>query len=175
MHYYGTIRSGDFLAHHGVIGMRWGIRHDRRVKSTGRAYKAKRKALRKDKTLTREQRKEERSKSKEEWLSAREDAANRLYPLNSKGLNRKLARDSTANALAKAAIFGDLGAAAYNSQRGRGRSRVVATAAGGVTRAAMLTPAMPGLLGASMAYGASNEAARRRNARRKKKAGIESA
>jgi len=163
MHYYGTIIGGESLAHHGVIGMRWGIRHDRRVKSSKRGYKAKRKALKRNKSISKKQRRYRVKQAKGKWMNEREKAANRLYPLNSKGLNRKLARDTSANTLAKAAIFGDQGTVAYDSQRGRGRPRIVAATAGAATRAAVHVPVVgKGVTGASYAYYFANRRARKK-------------
>jgi len=128
--YYAVVREGDSLKHFGVLGMRWGVRHDRRVKAAKAMYKTNRKTINKDKSLSKGQKQRKIAASREEWMKERESAANRLYSLNSKGLNQKIARDSSAKTFAKVALMGSKGAAVYNSQRGKGRSRLRAGAAG---------------------------------------------
>lgn len=128
--YYAVVREGDSLQHFGVLGMRWGVRHDRRVRAAKAMYKTNRKAINRDKSLSKGQKQKKIAASREEWMRERENAANRLYSLNSKGLNRKIARDSSAKTLAKVALMGSKGAALYNSRRGKGRSRLSSGAAG---------------------------------------------
>lgn len=128
--YYAVVREGDSLQHFGVLGMRWGVRHDRRVKAAKAMYKTNRKAINKDKSRFKGQKQRKIAASREEWMKERESAANRLYSLNSKGLNQKIARDSSAKTLAKVALMGSKGAALYNSRRGKGRSRLASGAAG---------------------------------------------
>ena len=138
--YYAVVREGDSLQHFGVLGMRWGVRHDRRVKAAKAMYKTNRKAINKDKSLSKGQKQKKIAASREQWMKERENAANRLYSLNSKGLNRKIARDSSAKTLAKVSLMGSKGAALYNSRRGKGHSRLSSGLAGVAKNAIDNTP-----------------------------------
>lgn len=113
MNYYAVERTGssDTLEHFGVLGMRWGVRHDRRVKMAKARFKTDRKAINKDKSLSKTQKTRKIAASREQWMKEREKAANRLYSLNSKAANRKIARESTGKTLAKVALMGSAGAA----------------------------------------------------------------
>ena len=114
--YYAVVRSGqeDTLEHHATLGMHWSIRRDRRVEMAKDKYRADKKAINKDKSLSKTQKTRKIAASREQWMKERENAANRLYSLNSKGANKKLARDSGAKTLAKAYLTTSAGAAAYN-------------------------------------------------------------
>lgn len=132
MNYYAVERTGssDTLEHFGVLGMRWGVRHDRRVKMAKARFKTDRKAINRDKSLSKTQKTRKIAASREQWMKERERAANRLYSLNSKAANRKIARESTGKTLAKVALMGSAGAAQYNRSRAKGGSRVGSAAKG---------------------------------------------
>lgn len=115
MNYYAVERtvSSDTLEHFGVLGMRWGVRHDRRVRMAKARFKTDRSAA-----------------SREQWMKERENAANRLYSLNGKEMNRKIARQSSKKTVAKAALLGSTGSAIYDKMRSRGHGRVVSGVVG---------------------------------------------
>ena len=165
MNYYAVVRSGseDTLEHFGVLGMRWGVRHDPKVLAAKKKYKTDKKEINRDKTLSEAQRRHKIAGSREEWMKQREEAANRLYPLNSKGLNQKVARDSSAKVAAKTALFGSKGAVVYNSMKGHGDSRAVsglhAFGANVLSKAGILGPAYEA---ASIGYYLKNRKARKR-------------
>ena len=130
--YYAIVRSGaeDSLQHYGIVGMRWGIRHDRRVKAAKAMYKTNRKAITRDKSLSKDQKKTKIAASREQWMKERENAANRLYSLNSKETNRRVARMSSGKTYLLANTLGSYGALKYEASRAKGRGRLRAAAAG---------------------------------------------
>lgn len=122
--YYAVERTGEYLEHYGVLGMRWGIRHDRRVKYAKSRYKTVKKQMKKDRNLSDDQKARKVGKAREDWMQEREAAANRLYTLNSKGVNRKLARQSSAKTLAKTGLMGSYGALTYDRLRDKGVNKL---------------------------------------------------
>ena len=123
--YYGVVRSGaeDTLEHFGVLGMRWGIRHDRRVKMAKAMYKTKRKTIKKDSSLSNEQKKRKISASREEWMKERERAANRLYSLQNKETNKRVARMTSRGAIGKSLLMGSYGALKYTDSLAHGAGK----------------------------------------------------
>jgi hypothetical protein len=98
-------------------------------------------------------------------MKQRESAANRLYSLNSKGLNKKLARDSVAKTAAKTFLFGSKGAALYNDQssRSKGKGRLRGAAAATALGAAERLPFVGlGTEAASIGYYVANRKRRKR-------------
>jgi hypothetical protein len=130
--YYGIVRSGaeDILEHHGVLGMRWGIRHDRRVKAAKQLYKIRRKTIKKDKTLTKAQKQKRITASREEWMKERERAANRLYSLQDKETNRRVARMTSRGTIGKSLLMGSYGALKYTDSRAHGAGKFMSYARG---------------------------------------------
>lgn len=158
--YYAVVREGDSLKHYGVLGMRWGIRHDRRVQAAKAKYKTNRKAIKGDKSLSKDQKQRKIAASREQWMKERESAANRLYSLNSKEANRRVARMSSRKALGQATLMGSYGALKYNESRGRGQGRALSYVRG--HNAGYMNSALAGVP-------AANEYLRNRAARPNKK------
>ena len=164
--YYAVVREGDSLKHFGVLGMRWGIRHDRRVKAAKAMYKTNRKAINRDKSLSKGQKQKKIAASREQWMKERESAANRLYSLNGKEVNRTIARQSSGKTLAKAALMGSEGSLTYQKVKAKTGSRTKAALAGAATSAAQGVPYLGlGVQGASWAYYAKNRQARKNKKR----------
>lgn len=130
--YYAVIRSGssDTLEHFGVLGMRWGIRHDKRVKAAKATYRTNRKAIKKDSSLSKAQKKKKIAASREEWMQERENAANRLYSRNSREANRRVARMSSGKAYLLSKTLGSHGALKYTESRAKGHGRLRSAAVG---------------------------------------------
>lgn len=129
--YYAVVREGDSLKHYGVLGMRWGIRHDRRVQAAKAKYKTNRKVIKGDKSLSKDQKQRKIAASREQWMKERESAANRLYSLNSKEVNSRVARMSSRKAIGQSSLMGSYGALQYNRLRSKGHGRVSASLIGG--------------------------------------------
>ena len=165
--YYAVVREGESLQHFGVLGMRWGIRHDRRVKAAKATYRTNRRAINKNKSLSKEQKQKKIAASREEWMKERENAANRLYSLNGKAMNKKIARQSSGKTLAKSMLMGSAGAAAYDKMRVSGGGRLGSAVKGSVVGG--LDSTLYGL--PSLGYYAANVARRPdvQQARRKKR------
>lgn len=133
--YYAVVRSGfeDTLEHFGVLGMRWGIRHDRRVRAAKALYKTRRREIKKDRSLDKATKQRRITASREQWMKERENAANRLYSYNGKAMNRKIARQSTKKTIAKVALLGSAGSAAYDKMRSKGSRRLSSAVVGRAT------------------------------------------
>lgn len=133
MNYYAVERTGssDTLEHFGVLGMRWGVRHDRRVRMAKARFKTDRKAINRDKSLSKTQKTRKIAASREQWMKEREKAANRLYSLNGKEMNRRIARQSSKKTVAKAMLLGSTGSAMYDNMRAKGHGRVLSGVVGG--------------------------------------------
>lgn len=165
MNYYAVVRSGseDTLEHFGVLGMRWGVRHDRAVRAAKAKFKTNKREINRDKSLSKEEKKHKIAGSREEWMQEREKAANRLYSLNSKGLNRKIARDSSAKTLAKVALMGSNGTVTYNSMRAKGNSRAMSGFGGLATNAVSNAPYLGAAYNAAtIGYYVKNRKARKK-------------
>lgn len=158
--YYAVERTGEYLEHYGVLGMRWGIRHDRRVKYAKKRYKTIKKETKKDRTLSDDQKSRKINSAREDWMNEREKAANRLYTFNSKEANRKIAREGSAKALAKTSLMGSYGALAYNRARAAGHGRLTS---------GLIGEAMGTLDNMTYGAGSTAEYVAQRTARKKKK------
>lgn len=115
----------SYLQHYGVLGMRWGVRHDKQ-------YKAEKRSIKKDPNLKGGKNKAAR---KEAINNAKVKAANRLYSHNSESTNRKIQTRSTARTLGMTALYSSYGAMHYDRARqgdgyGRGKSAVRGLLAG---------------------------------------------
>lgn len=148
------MQNQNYLAHYGVLGMRWGIRRSAEVtaakaahaKRIGKAlddsdartvknfggklhlkigsleYKKMRKAEDDNNRTTQKALDEEKVLYKKELTQAKIDAANRLYSLNSKGTNRRVATMSMGKAFAESYLMGSYGALKYNEAKASGLS-----------------------------------------------------
>lgn len=159
--YYAVVRSDseDTLEHFGVLGMRWGIRHDRRVKAAKALYKTRRREIKKDRSLDKATKQRRITASREQWMRERENAANRLYSYNGKEMNRKIARQSSKKTLAKAYLLGSSGAAAYDKMRSKGHGRMSSALVG--AGASYVDSALLGI--PSLGYYVKNRRARKKN------------
>lgn len=147
--------EGESLQHYGVLGMRWGVRHDKQYKSDKAKITA---AYRQD--LERAGQKYKRDKN-EKALDVAENraelkrrkaindakvkTANRLYSRNSQEANRRIQTRGTAGTLGLSALLGSYGTMHYDRARsegmGVGRSAVRGALAGYANR--LSTAAMP--------------------------------
>lgn len=146
-----VINEEEYLAHYGVLGMRWGRR--KAVRETASVASAKAKAKAANKQYSKDYNKASAlgfdtivgtKGSKKRWdaayKSAREagnadkayrkaktDAMykelNKKYPGNSKALNKRLAKTSTGKAVAQTFLLGSYGALKYNEARVNGTSK----------------------------------------------------
>ena len=125
-------------------------------------FRTDRKAINKDKSLSKTQKTRKIAASREQWMKEREKAANRLYSLNGKEMNRRIARQSSKKTIAKAALLGSTGSAIYDKMRSKGHGRVTSGIVGAAGNALNGIP--------SYAYYAANVIRRPGvQARRKKK------
>lgn len=141
--YKCTFSDGsEALVHYGVLGMRWGVRHDKQYKAqrdkildaakkkkvqnevgmmvARKTGKYSRQDLRD--TYKRHQR-EIKDSTKKAINKAKVDTANRLYSTNSQETNRRIQTASTGKTLAKSALMGSYGALHYTRARGEGYGR----------------------------------------------------
>lgn len=121
-----TFEDGtEALAHYGVMGMRWGVRHDDKYKAKKAGIKSSIKAKVKSGQMTR---KEGKASMRSQIDKAKVDTANRLYSGNSKEANRRIQTRSTAKTLGLSSLMGSYGTMQYDRSRaegaGRGKSAV---------------------------------------------------
>lgn len=114
MDYKFTFEDGsEALAHYGVLGMRWGVRHDKGFKGAKASAKATYKNAMKGATS-----REEKAKAKEQYRNsinnAKVKAANRLYSTNSVEANRRIQTRSTAKTIGMSALLGSYGTMHYD-------------------------------------------------------------
>lgn len=125
--YYGTMvqNHGECIKHYGVLGMRWGVRHDRRYSSVRKAKKrelknyANKQRLKARDTNTKYDRQSVKNKKraiKQELANRRVAVANSRYPELSKRANRKIQTEGMGKTLAKSAALGSTGALYYNKK-----------------------------------------------------------
>lgn len=145
--------SNDELTHYGVLGMRWGVRHDRayktsrgnlkrKTKANKRAIKGNLKAesrnIKKNSNLTKADRrnqtkqlkadtrqalKKNKADSKQAGKDLKVATANRLYPVNSNAVNRKVILEGKGKTFLKSALLGSYGALTYDQIRGSGNGK----------------------------------------------------
>ncbi len=114
MDYKFTFEDGsEALAHYGVLGMRWGVRHDKGF----RGAKASAKAAYKN-AMQGAASRGEKAKAKEQYRNsineAKVKAANRLYSTNSTEANRRIQTRSTAKTIGMSALLGSYGTMHYD-------------------------------------------------------------
>ena len=148
------MQNQNYLAHYGILGMKWGIRRSAEVaaaksahaKRMGKAiddsdartvknfggkshlkigspeYKKMRKAEDDNIQTTQKALDADKILYKKELSEARVAAANRLYSLNSKGTNRRVAEMSMGEAFSQSYLMSSYGALAYNKAKAAGIS-----------------------------------------------------
>lgn len=141
--------DSNYLAHYGVLGMRWGIRRSREVAAVNSAhasregkidnasdkrseksfggksrlkigspeYKKMRESEAKNAEKTKSDFAKENTRYKSELAKARAAAANRLYPLNGKATNDRVAGSSMGKIIAQTYLMSSYGALKYNAAR----------------------------------------------------------
>lgn len=116
MDYIITYDDGtEALAHYGVLGMRWGVRHDKGYKASVKSIKQSFKG---------QHGKEARIAKKNAINDAKTAAADRLYSTNSSATNRKIQTRSKLGTLGMTALYSSYGAMHYDRARtGEGYSR----------------------------------------------------
>lgn len=145
--YYGALQSNhpNSLKHYGVLGMRWGVRHDKAnkyatktIKRNARAAKKRIKEARSaavDKTRTKEERKQVKQtykkaikgvnkQTKRAIAKSQLSAADRLYSMNSSSANRKVINEGRGKTALKTMLMGSYGALKYDQIRASGSGRV---------------------------------------------------
>ena len=143
--------ESEELQHYGVLGMRWGVRHDKEYKAQkSKITNAYRKDLEKSQSLYKSERSkygrneadrraEKRGDSAEAKRrnainKAKVDTANRLYSGNSKEANRRIQTRSTAKTLGISGLLGSYGALQYDRARAEGNSKGKAAVKGTLAR-----------------------------------------
>ena len=135
----------QYLAHYGVLGMKWGTR--RAVRNTGSVKSARKRAKQANREFSSDWRmsnnrhfkgdptvekylKKSTAKSvkaDKAYAKAKTDATykelNKKYPGNSKALNKSLAKTSTGKMIAQTALMGSYGTLKYHEARVNGASR----------------------------------------------------
>lgn len=145
MDYLITFDDGtEALAHYGVLGMRWGVRHNRAYKSAKKAAIKQYKADKKQDGLKRKDKKQLKADLKNKINDEKVNAANKLYSHNSVEANRRIQTRSTAKTLGATAIFGSYGAMhrdrAYAEHGKAGKAAVRGLLAGELNRLAAPVP-----------------------------------
>lgn len=137
MNYYAVVRSGseDVLQHHGVLGMRWGVRHDRAVRAAKAKFRTDKRDIRRDKSLSKDEKRSRIAASREAWMRERVRSANRLYSKQDKATNERIARMSTRKTIGQSMLLGSYGALKYNDSRAHGVGRFKSAARAGSANA----------------------------------------
>ena len=97
------------LIHYGVLGMRWGVRHDKEYKSGMKSLKSR--------GLSRDQFVKERA-------ALRLKTANRLYNKNSSKMNNRIVNRNAIGTAAMSSLLGSYGTMRYDQARARGKGVV---------------------------------------------------
>ena len=100
--YYGNEEySNNDIKHFGVLGMRWGVRHDKKYQAIERSARGK---------------KNYNSIVKKAKL----DTANRLYSKNTSKMNNSIVNASTGETLVKSFLMGSYGSMKYAKAKSEG-------------------------------------------------------
>ena len=156
--YICTFEDGsEALVHYGVLGMRWGVRHDKEYKSDKAKIKN---AYRQELERAKQSYKRSGNESALETAEGRAEAkrrkaindakvktANRLYSTNSEETNRRIQTASTGKTLAKSALLGSYGALHYTRARGEGKGRGRSAVRGVLARAIPGSGGLDGIAG----------------------------
>lgn len=113
--------NDDYLKHYGVLGMRWGVRHDPR-------YKVGLKNIKKS-DLSRDEKKKRKLDLKVDVASKRYASGYKKIPM-SKEAHRRIQGDSVGKTVVKSLLMGSYGSMSYDQARGNGNGRGVSFAKG---------------------------------------------
>lgn len=128
-YHYSNLYSSPHAAHYGVLGMRWGVRHDRHRKSEVKVLrKSRNEALSKvtgsDKSKVRAKKRSIKQSYRAAERELAVSTADRLYPLNSHEANRRTILENRGKTFVKSLLMGSYGALGYNQIRASGKGRI---------------------------------------------------
>lgn len=131
-------RNDQYLAHYGVIGMRWGVRSTAKISGAyskpNRKAKQKIKEIKKTKGISKAEKKQMIKKAKENLKKQKKEidikVANKEYSKNSAEANRRIMSLSSGEALAQTWLLSGYGALTYNRAKAAGYSSGVSIVTG---------------------------------------------
>lgn len=131
-------KNDQYLAHYGVLGMRWGVKRAAKksgaYSKTNQQTKQKIKEIKKTKGVSRAEKKQMIKKAKENLKKQRKEidikVANKQYSKNSAEANKRIMSLSSGEALAQTWLLTGYGAVNYNRTKAAGYSSGVAITSG---------------------------------------------